>query len=124
MFFSYLHDGEYERASDLYGGKYDGMRDHNPDIDPDDHAALFKNACTVNGAQCLEVRQSTLLERPSPAEFRLSVEFSNEDGSQFSLGLCCGDDDPNYVAQTEFIYTIQFECTGKYNVLETPVYVP
>lgn len=123
-FFSYLHDAEFEQASALYGGEYDVMQDQNPTIDPDDHASLFRNACTVNGTQCLEVRQSTLLDRPSPTEFRFSVEFSNEDGSHFSRGPCCGDDNPNNVDQTEFIYTVQFECTGKYYVLEAPVYLP
>jgi hypothetical protein len=123
-FFSYLHEGKYDLASTLYGGEYDVMRDNNPNIDPDDHPALFKNTCTINGFQCLEVRKSTLLDHPSPAEFRFNVEFSNEDGSLFSRGSCCGDDNPNNVEQTEFIYTVRFECTGKYHVLEMPVYVP
>ena len=49
-FFTYLHDGGYENAAALYGGTYSGLQDLNPGIAPDDHAALFKNACTVNGA--------------------------------------------------------------------------
>jgi hypothetical protein len=123
-FFSHLHDREYEQAVALYGGGYEGMRDHNPSIDPEDLAALFKNACTVNGAQCLEVRQSKLLDQPSPAAFRFSVAFSNEDGSLFSRGPCCGDDTPDFVEQTEFIFTVRMECTGRYLVMELPVYLP
>jgi hypothetical protein len=123
-FFSYLHDGEYEQAAAIYGGGYEVMRDHNPSIAPDDLAALFKNACTVNGAQCLEVRQSKLLDQPSPAAFRFSVEFINEDGSLFSRGPCCGDDNPDFVDETEFVFTVRMECTGRYIVMEMPVYLP
>jgi hypothetical protein len=123
-FFSYLRDGDYERASALYGGEYDGMRDHNPDIDPDDHAALFQKACTVNGAQCLEIQNATLLAQPSPAEYQFTVVFSKDDSSIFARGPCCGDNDPSSIEQTEFIYTVRLECIGKYFVMETPVYLP
>jgi hypothetical protein len=122
-FFSLLHDGEYEQATALYGGVYSGLQDLNPNVDPDDHTALFKNACSLNGAQFLEVRQSTLLDQPSAAVFRFYVEFSNDDGSLFSRGPCCGDENPDNVEQTGFI-TVLFGCTGKYQVLELPVYVP
>lgn len=123
-FFSHLYEGEYEQATNLYGGDYGGLQDLNPRIDPDDHAALFKNACTVNGAKCLQVRQSTLLDQPQPAEFRFSVEFSNEDGSLYSRGPCCGDDNPNNVEQTEFFYTVRIISKGEYQVLELPVFGP
>jgi hypothetical protein len=123
-FFSHLHNGEYQRAAALYGGMYTSLQDLNPTIDPDDHATLFENACTVNGAQCLEVRQSTLLDQPSPTEFRFSVEFSNADGSLYSRGPCCGDDNANNPDQTEFIYTVRLACTGDYQILELPVFGP
>ena len=123
-FFELLHAGEYGRASTYYGGEYEGMRDHNPGIAPDDYAALFQNACTVNGAQCLKVRRVTFLEQPSPAEFRFVVQFANEDGSLFWRGPCCGDDRPEMQRQDEFIYTVRIECTGRYLVMELPVYLP
>jgi hypothetical protein len=123
-FFSLLHAGEYERAAVLYGGMYDSLQDLNPTIDPEDFATLFKNACTVNGARCLEIRQATLLDQPSPAEFRFTVEFLNEEGSLYSRGPCCGDDDSAFVEQTEFIYTVRLDCTGNYKVLELPVFGP
>ena len=123
-FFSLLNDGEYKRAAALYGGMYHSLQDLNPKVDPNDHAALFKNVCTVNGAQCLEVRQSTLLDQPTPADFRFSVEFSNEDGSLFSRGPCCGDDSNSNDAQTAFIYTVRLACTGDYQVLGLPVFSP
>ena len=123
-FFSHLHDGEYEQATALYGGPYSGLQDLNPGINPDDRATLFKNACTENGAKCLDVRQATLLDQPSTAKFRFAVEFLNEDGSLYSRDPCCGDGDSNFVEQTEFIYTVRLECTGNYKVLELPVFGP
>lgn len=123
-FFSHLHAGDYKQASALYGGIYHSLQDLNPRIDPDDHTALFINACTVNGAQCLEVLQATLIDQPSPAEFRFIVQFSNEDGSLYSRSPCCGEDSSNNIAQTEFIYTVRLACTGNYQVLELPVFGP
>jgi hypothetical protein len=123
-FFAYLHEGMYEQASDLYGGSYQVMQDHNPDIDPDDHAFLFRNACTINGAQCLEIRRISFLDQPSHNEYRFVVEFSNEDGSLFSSVHCCGDNSINSSLQTEFIYTTRLECTDKYHILELPIYMP
>lgn len=123
-FFSHLHNGEYERAATLYGGMYTSLQDLNPTVDLNDHAILFKNACTVNGAQCLDVRQSTLLDQLSPTDFRFSVEFSNDDGTLYSRGPCCGHDDSDSVEQTEFIYTVRLACTGDYQVLELPVFSP
>ena len=123
-FFFYLHAGEYGRAAELFGGEYDIMRQHNPGIDPDDHAELFRNACAINGFQCLEILQVTLLDEPSTAEFQFAVQFVNEDGSLFTQGPCCGDEGINTYPQDEFLYTVRLECTGKYLVMEMPVYVP
>jgi hypothetical protein len=123
-FFSHLHGGEYGRAAVLYGGEYELMRQHNPEIAPDDHADLFRNACTINGAQCLEILQTTLLDKPSAAEFLFAVQFTNEDGSLFTLSPCCGDIDLNGHQQDEFLYTVRLECTRRYLVMEMPVFVP
>jgi hypothetical protein len=123
-FFSYLKAGDYELASDLYGGSYSVMQDQNPDLNPDDHAALFRNACLINGAQCLEIQQITFLDQPSPHEYRFIVKFSNEDGSLFRSGPCCGEESIDGPIQSEFIYTTRLDCTGKYHILEMPVYLP
>lgn len=123
-FFAHLQAGEYERAVAYYGGSYDVMQDHNPSIDPDDRAALFRNACTVNGAQCLKVHGVTLLGQPSPMEYQFAVQFANEDGSIFGRGPCCGEEDSGQFPEEEFIYTVRLECTGKYVVAEMPVYLP
>ncbi|KPJ90430.1 MAG: hypothetical protein AMJ53_13575 [Gammaproteobacteria bacterium SG8_11] len=123
-FFDLLHDGDYGSAAALYGGDYEVIRNHNPGIPPYDHAALFRNACTINGAQCLRVHKVNFLEQPSPAEFHFSVQFANEDGYLFWRGPCCGDDRPEMQRQDEYVYTVRLECTGSYLVMEMPVYLP
>jgi hypothetical protein len=123
-FFSHLHAGEYEQASALYGGTYDVMIDHNPDIDPDDHAALFRNACRINGAQCLEIWSVVLEGRPSPAELKFAVEFKNDDGSLFVRGPCCGEAETDLTSQSVFVYTVVKSTADDYVVLEMPVYAP
>jgi hypothetical protein len=123
-FFSLLHAGEYEQAAALYGGTYDIMIDHNPEIDPDDRAALFRNACTINGAQCLETGRVVLEEQPSPTEFTFVVEFKNDDGSLFELGPCCGETETDQPPQSVFIYTVVKSTADDYVVLDLPVYIP
>lgn len=123
-FFTYLQAGRYAEASLLYGGSYNVMRDHNPELDPDDYAALFHNACTINGAMCLKIRSAELWIKPSATEFRFMVEFENPDSSLFVLGPCCGDTNPSQPQQKEFIYTVKRDDSGSYMVMEMPVYLP
>jgi hypothetical protein len=123
-FFSHLHTGKYQQAAGLYGGTYEFMVGHNPETDPDDHAALFRNACTINGAQCLETGRVVLEEQPSPTEFKFAVQFKNEDGSLFELGPCCGATEADQPPQSVFIYTVVKSTADDYVVLDMPVYGP
>jgi hypothetical protein len=123
-FFAHLHAGEYEQAAGLYGGTYDVMIDHNPEIDPDDRAALFRNACTINGAQCLETGRVVLEEQSTPTKFRFAVQFKNEDGSLFELGPCCGATEADQPPQSVFMYTVVKSTADDYVVLDMPVYGP
>lgn len=123
-FFSHLRAGEYEQATAMYGGTYDVMIDHNPEIAPDDHAALFRNACKINGAQCLETGRVVLEGQPSPAEYKFAVEFKNDDGSLFELGPCCGETETDQPPRSVFVYTVKKSTSDKYIVLEMPVYAP
>jgi hypothetical protein len=89
-FFSLLNAGEYEPAAELYAGDYDVLRDNNPLIGPDDHAGLLRNACEMNGYQCLKLLRIVSQSQSSPTEFQFTVEFSNADGTAFVRGQCCG----------------------------------
>ena len=123
-FFDYLHDGSYQEATLLYGGSFDLMIAQNPDLDPTDHPALSRNACTLNGLRCLKVKTARLEKQVSPTEFRFLVEFQNEDGNLFILGPCCGANATDMPPQSVFPYTVTKDAQGNFLLQDVPVYVP
>lgn len=123
-FFDLLNHREYEKATVLYGGDYQGLRDNNPLIDPQDHTALLTNGCELNGLQCLRVERIVNEKVVSPAEYHFTVEFMNQDGSLFVRGPCCGGNATDFPPESQFAYTVIRNCAGEFLVLELPVYVP
>jgi len=123
-FFADLHAGRYAQAAEAYAGTYETMIDHNPSLDPDDHAALFRNACTINGAQCLEVRSAQLLPTVAAQQFRFEVEFQLEDGTVFVQGPCCGGSETDFPSVSAFTYTVSKAEDGRFRILDMPVYMP
>jgi len=121
-FFERLHTGDYAAAADLYGGSYKVMLEHNPQLDPTDHAGLLEAACTVNGAQCLAVAAVKTLGIEREGEFSLEVQFAEEDGSLFTLGLCCGS--PASKRQSEFTFHVRKTSEYLFQVMDPPVYGP
>ena len=125
QFFEHLNKGDYLSASALYGGSYEMLNGYNPDLDPEDHAALFKNACTVNGFQCLQVRSARLQEQAAQTgDYRFVVEFSTADGELFVLGPCCGATETEMPLRSEFVFTVVRVGEGAYQVVDLPVYAP
>lgn len=122
-FFSNLERGDYESAAALYGGSYEILVADNPALDPDDHVGLWKNACTVNGFQCFNVRTVTFNELTKTGEYIFTVEFDNSDGSLFELGACCGET-PTTPPQFQFEYRVVESGEGVFLVIDLPVYVP
>jgi len=123
-FFADLHAGRYAQAAEAYAGTYEIMIDHNPSLDPADHAALFRNACTINGAQCMEVRSAALMASTAAQEFRFEVEFQLEDGSVFVQGPCCGGSETDFPPVSAFTYTVSKGEDGRFRILDMPVYMP
>ena len=123
-FFADRRAGRYAQAAEAYAGTYEIMIDHNPSVDPDDQAALFRNACTINGAQCLEVRSATLMASTAAQEFRFEVEFQLEDGSVFMQGPCCGGSETDFPPVSTFTYTVSKGEDGRFRVMDMPVYTP
>ncbi len=119
-----LKAGRYSEAVALYGGDYQGLRDMNPNLDPNDYSALFHNACTINGFVChLKVRNFVWETQLGPSDFRFTLEFENPDGSLFSLGPCCGASPEEFPPQTQFDFWVKQD-DGKFIVLTLPPYVP
>lgn len=123
-YFDALNRADYEATIELYGGSYDGMIDSNPNLDPDDHPALWENACTINGNQCdLLMRAMKFKERTGDV-YSFIVEFNNPDGTLFILGPCCGGSATDFPPVSEFEYRVMKLSNGKFVVLDMPVYVP
>jgi hypothetical protein len=123
-FLDSLHNGRYEEAAQLYGGTYEILIDHNPSVDPSNQAALMKNACTINGAECLEVKSAGPDRTISTTEFSFKVDFMNADGMLFVRGACCGGNETDTPPQSLFIFTVVQEGDGKFLVMDMPPYMP
>ncbi|MEM5774895.1 MAG: hypothetical protein AAGU05_07815 [Anaerolineaceae bacterium] len=119
-----LLNGRYQDAAGLYGGSYEVLQGYNPEIDPEDRAALLEAACTFNGFLCLEARNIQLADQPSATEFVYTVEFTNADGSLFVLGPCCGADETTMLPLSVFKFTVQQLEDGTFVVMDLPPYTP
>jgi hypothetical protein len=123
-FLENLHHGKYDKAAQFYGGSYKTMIDHNPGVDPNDHAALLRNACTLNGMQCLQVKIIGLEEKVLGEKYIFLVEFLKDDGTLFMLGPCCGDDETSILPQSVFLFTVIKGDQNRFTVMDMPPYVP
>ena len=119
-----LSEGKFKEAAELYGGGYEIMIDHNPSLDPNNHTALLQNACTINGAQCLKVKNAVLDHKADVNEYIFLVEFFNEDGSLFVLGPCCGGNETDTPPRSLFTFTVVKDEEGKFLVMDMPPSMP
>ena len=122
-YLEHLSAGRFEEAVNQYGGSYEQLAYFNPGIDPNNHAALFEAACTVNGMVCLPVMNVVDEAQISGADFRITVELQDADGRQFVFGPCCGADPEEEPPQTQFLYSVN-NVDGNFQVMEPPLYVP
>lgn len=124
-FFSLLHNGEYSEAAERHASDdefYDTARQNNPDVDPEDRAALLEAACTYQ-LRCLEIKQILSSERISGTEYLFVVAFANPDGTLFVLGPCCGANETEMPPVSQFEYRVE-NVEGMLLVHGSPVYVP
>jgi len=122
-FLADLAEGNYEEAATQYVGNYETLISFNPDLSPDDHAALWQNGCEVNGLQCLTVRSTIFKGINEAGEYIFTVEFNGRDGILFELDACCGEASTT-PPQSRFVYRVVEGEDGQYRVLDMPVYVP
>lgn len=121
-YFGALSLREYPHAAQLFGGSYEILAEYNPDVAPDNHAALWQRGCEQNGLQCLTIRTTTFQELTTSGEYIFLAEFNNLDGSQFKLAACCGEN--SALAKYQFPYRIEKGNDGQFRVLDMPIYVP
>lgn len=115
-----LHTGDYIFAAKLYGGDTSLLQTWNPDVPQDDLPALFERACSQNGLQCLAPR--TITYRASEVDsHHFWVEFSNEDGTLFQQGPCCGE--TSGITTSMFPFSVE-QTANVFTVMDLPPYVP
>jgi hypothetical protein len=122
-FLTLLHTKNYAEAVPLYGGEYESLQVFNPEIDPNDHVALWTWVCENKLLQCLEVRSAELAHQEGDT-YVFQVEFTNPDGSLFVLGPCCGANETEMPPVSQFELTVIRNEDGQFVVMNTPPYVP
>lgn len=123
-FYSLLHNGEYQDAAELYGGSYEELTSKNPELDPADSPAQFRNGCTRNGFQCLEILDAEPADSAAADDFAFNVRFQNEDGTPFVLGPCCGATATEQPPVEVFRIVVHRTADGSFRVMTLPAYVP
>ena len=122
-FLTLLHTKNYVEAAPIYGGEYEALQVFNPQIDPEDHVALWAWACDNQLLQCLEVRSATFKELRGDT-YIFQVEFNNPDGSLFVRGPCCGATETEMPSVSQFEFRVSRDSDQKFVVLDIPPYVP
>lgn len=116
----------YDRAAALYGGSYDTLIEMNPNIDPGDRAVLLRNACEVNGFQCLRLRDvisSIAVRGEGGARIVFFVVYlADRDDEIFALGACCGGE--GGLPQIRFTFNVKELEDGAFRVVDLPPYIP
>lgn len=123
-FLGLLSEGDYQEAAALYTGPLEALQIWNPEIDPQDVAALIGYGCDQHLIQCLPVRSITLAESSASGERTFHVEFELADGSAFVLGPCCGATATEMPPQSIFPFRVERKADGGFGVYDLPPYVP
>jgi len=123
-FFAALNRGDYGVAVALFGDDYEVLTQMNPNLPATDHPALWKKACQSNGFQCLKIKEIVSSEKVDDDTFSFVVRFANADGSLFVRNPCCGEDLTTTPPVSEFTYEVRRNAEGKFQVMDTPPYVP
>ena len=121
-YFKLLHDGYYDEAVNLYADGYEVLAQWNPDVPANHYGQLLASACELQ-LRCLEVRRVISAKAVSASQFDFVVEFSNEDGTLFKRGPCCGATEKQMPTVRQFAYSVE-QRNGEMRVKGLPVYVP
>lgn len=122
-YFLALSEGRYADAVGYYSGSYEVLIQMNPDVDPENRAALLEAGCTTNGFVCLPTLYTTLITQSGTEGFEFRVIF-DQNGAPFERGPCCGSSLEEMPPQREFSYIVQRDQAGDWRVTDLPVYIP
>lgn len=88
MFFDCLYTGNYKTAVNYYGGSYYALQSLFPNVDPQDHAALFKTACEGSeyAISCWRLKDIAGQVQISPGRYLFTVRFEDDGGTLLTGG--------------------------------------
>lgn len=87
-FFDSLYRGDYQTAANYYGGSYYALQPLFPNVDPQDHATLFKTACEGSdyAFYCWKLKDIVGQEQISPGRYLFTVRFEDDNGNLLTGG--------------------------------------
>jgi hypothetical protein len=122
-YFQYLAEENYQAAVELYGGDYHSLQTMNPLIPSEDHESLLAAGCTLNGFQCLPVRQVLSSRQNFTTEFVFTLTFETPEGEILKDAACCGENGGEGLQDLVFEVHVN-KIDGRYSVKELPPYRP
>ena len=123
-YFASLNNAEYDSAVTYFGGSYEVLQRFNPDLDPQDKAALFQAGCERSGLVCMQLMTAKLISQPDPLTFIYKVSYRGANNQEFVLGPCCGATETEMPPVRYFEVTITCYEDADCKVLDLPPYVP
>jgi hypothetical protein len=124
-FFDSLYTGNYQTATQYYGGSYYALQSLYPAVDPEDEARLFKTACEGSeyAFYCWKLKDIVEQKQPSPDRYLFTVRFEDDSGTLLTGGdnktpVPClpGEECP----RSQYTYTV-LKVDGEFLVQELPV---
>jgi hypothetical protein len=87
-FFDTLYTGNYQAATNYYGESYYALQSLFPNVDPRDHATLFKTACEGSdyAFYCWKLKDIVRQEQISPGRYLFTVRFEDDSGTLLTGG--------------------------------------
>lgn len=114
-FLSMLNLGQYEQAVFYYGGSFSELESLNPEISKDSKSKLLERYCLNNNGLCLKpmlIKEESI----SDSEYKVTVQFFNQDGSLFATSGCpCKGGGKN-----QFEFTVKKITEGQFLVMDLP----
>lgn len=122
-YFEILNQKNYDQVETIFGGDLQVLLEYNPDVRLDQVGKLFESACTINGFQCLAIKNILDEKKIDDFNFVFMVEFQTNEGDLFVLGPCCGATAQEMPPVSQFPIRVSWK-NGEYRVMDLPPYVP
>jgi len=109
-YFNSLYEENYDQVVNYYGGTYELLQGYNPQIDSNDHAALFKAYIEINGGQLVKI--DSIIKNKEirmNEEYSFELTFIDKEGNSFREGMV-------------YMYSVN-KIDGQYKVMELPPYL-